>query len=99
MRNNLHPFMILRDKFWYWREQEAEKARRKAGEKDSVLRELELKENTASLKYEQAVSILFIYQRLVFPASLSQQTLCLLQIFDKKFLLTRITRYIDLQFR
>ncbi|MCI9419032.1 MAG: chromosome segregation protein SMC [Eubacterium sp.] len=39
------------------REQEAEKARRKAGEKDSVLRELELKENTASLKYEQAVSV------------------------------------------
>lgn len=38
-------------------EQEAEKAGQKAGEKDSVLRELELKENTASLKYEQAVSV------------------------------------------
>lgn len=38
-------------------EQEAEKAGQKAGEKDSVLRDLELKENTASLKYEQAVSV------------------------------------------
>lgn len=38
-------------------EQDAKKAVQKAGEKDDVLREWELKENTASLKYEQAVSV------------------------------------------
>lgn len=38
-------------------EQDAKKAVQKAGEKDNVLREWELKENTASLKYEQAVSV------------------------------------------
>ena len=38
-------------------EQDAEKAERKAKEKDSVLKELELKENTANIKYEQAVSV------------------------------------------
>ncbi len=38
-------------------EQDSKKAVQKAGEKDNVLREWELKENTASLKYEQAVSV------------------------------------------
>ncbi len=32
-------------------------AREKAGEKDAILRDLELRENTANVKYEQAISI------------------------------------------
>ena len=37
--------------------QQSEKAKEKAEEKQTVLRELELQENTANIKYEQAVSI------------------------------------------
>ena len=38
-------------------EQDAKKAEQKAKEKDDLLKELELKENTANIKYEQAVSV------------------------------------------
>ena len=38
-------------------EQDAEKYEQRAKEKDSVLKELELRENTANIKYEQAVTV------------------------------------------
>ncbi len=38
-------------------EEDAEKAEAKAKAKDRILKELELKENTANIKYEQAVSV------------------------------------------
>ena len=37
--------------------QQSAKAKKQAGEKDALLRELEIRENTASIKYEQAVSM------------------------------------------